>query len=184
MSYTREDLLRFLNAVDKEMIHPTRLIIIGGASLTLAYNFSNTTIDMDLLSMITAELNEAIEKAKSQTRLNITVSTANVYADLLHLEDRLHTPEDLNVLKKLQILIPEKHDLALMKMARSEPRDLDDINELHKSDPLNPTVLLQRFRTELLPLNSGDDRLIKDRFLDMIEVLFGEALADEYEGKL
>lgn len=184
LSYTREDLIHFLSAMDREMTHYTELVVIGGASLTLAYNFSNTTIDMDLLNRITSELKQAIQKATESTRLEIKVSTANVYAPILNFESRLQVPSDLESLKKLKIFVPEKHDLALMKGARSEARDLDDIRGLHRSSPLNPEVLHHRFRVEILPLNSGDDELAKDKYLGMIELLFGEELAVEHENKL
>lgn len=184
MSYTREDLIKFLIACDLEMKSQMRILIIGGASLTLAYNFSNTTVDVDLLTQVSNELKEAIEIAKAKTNIDIKVSTTGVYADIMNMENRLVFPRDLAGLKRLQICVPEKHDLALMKCARSEARDIEDIRGLNRIEGLDPQILFSRFKNELLPLNSGDDKLLKDRFLDMIDTLFDSELASEFESKL
>lgn len=183
MSFNREDLLEFLSVLDREVDRPTELRVIGGASLTLAYNFSNTTIDLDLLNKITNDLNEAIHRTRDITNLDVRVSTTRVFAEILNMESRFISLRE-GMLKKLIVLVPEKHDLALMKSARSESRDIVDIKGLHQADPLNPHTLLQRFKLEVLPLNSGDDDLLKSKFLDMIETLFGESLADEFETEL
>ena len=183
MSFNRDELVRFLTELDQELSRHTDLVIIGGASLTLAYNFLNTTIDMDLLNKITADLFEAIEKAKSKTHLDVRVSTVGVYAQILNMEQRLVSPPDM-LFKNINLYVPEKHDLALLKAARLEPRDMEDIRGLHNADSLNPETLFQRFKAEVLPLNSGDDNLLKGKFLEMIEMLFGEDMADAMESKI
>lgn len=183
MNYTREDMITFLEAVDEELSKPTTLVVIGGASLSLAYNPANTTMDMDLLNRITDELNVAIEKAKQATQIDIRVSTTRVYAEIMHMESRFQTPEDIGTFNHLSIFVLEKHDLALMKAARLEMRDLEDIRNLHRKDSLDSQILFERFENELLPLNSGDDSLLKQKFLEMIEALFGEDKAAEFESK-
>ncbi len=180
MSFNRDELIGFLSELDRQLKRQTELVVIGGASLTLAYNFTNTTIDMDLLNKITSELYEAIERAKIKTQLDVKVGTTRIYAEILRMQERL-TPLGGVAFKNLTILVPEKHDLALMKCARSEARDIEDIKGLHRADPLDSQTLLQRFKIELLPLNSGDDELLKSKFLDMIETLFGENVADDFE---
>lgn len=184
MIYTRDDILRFLHALDTEVSRKIELIIIGGASLSLAYNFNNMTVDVDLLTRITIELSEAIERARDKSHLQIMVSTTSVRAEIRNMGDRLFTPAHLLGFQNLIILIPEKHDLALMKAARNEPKDIEDIQGLHARDPLDPSVLMNRFKNELLPLNSGDDELLNNKFLEMIESLFGEGMANDFETKL
>ncbi len=184
MKYTRTHLVKFLHALDDELPRKMTIVIIGGASLSLAYVFTNTTVDVDLLKKMNSDLSEAIERAKIKTNLEIKVSTADVRAEILNLEKRLFTPTLLNGFKKLQILIPEKHDIALMKAARMEARDLEDIRELHFLEQLDSNVLFERFQKEVLPLVSGSDELAKARFLEMIDSLFGEDKANEFEKKI
>jgi hypothetical protein len=184
MIYTRADIENFLKALDTELSRRTDLIVIGGASLSIAYNLNNMTIDIDLLNTISIELQDAIKRAKDRTHLNIPVSTTSVRAEILNMEQRLFNPSNLSDLKYLNVLVPEKYDLALMKAARNEPRNIDDIIHLHAADKLDARTLLERFRLEVLPLNSGDDDLLKQKFLEMIESLFGAGKANDYEKDL
>lgn len=184
MIYTRSNIVDFLRALDDEISHRIDLIIIGGASLSLAYNFTNTTNDIDLYNRMTIELGDAVERARSRTQIAIPVSTTHIRAEILNMEQRLFTPAGLHGFKRLLILIPEKHDLALMKAARNEPKDVQDIEGLHAKDPLDPEILFNRFKNEVLAYNAGSDRFAKDKFLEMIESLFGEQMATDYELKL
>lgn len=181
MNYNREHFIQFLEALDGELSKNLQLIIIGGASLSLAYNSSNVTIDIDVINKMNKDLEEAISRAKKKSHLNIPVSTTLVRAEILHMERRLYTPVELYKLINLKILVPEKHDLALMKAARNEARDIQDIQGLHAKDPLDPEILLMRFKEEVLTLNSGDDSILKEKFLEMIESLFGSELSNQLE---
>jgi hypothetical protein len=50
----------------------------------------------------------------------------------------------------------EAHDLALSKLARNSPIDREDIARLARAVPLDPTVLRERYATELRPIIIGD----------------------------
>jgi hypothetical protein len=52
-------------------------------------------------------------------------------------------------LKKLRVLVPERHDLALMKVVREDRHDEDMIAEIHAHQPLKLDVLLKRFAEEM-----------------------------------
>lgn len=183
MSYTRDELLKFFHAVDEELVSPSELILIGGASLTLAYNFTNTTVDIDTIEFITMEVTKAIEVARLKTKIDIKVSTTKVFAEISGMRGRFTIFEENNY-KHLKIYIPEKHDLALLKCWRYQPRDVRDIINLHVSDPLDSNLLLDRFIRELLPFDPGDEQSTIDKYLAMIEELFGEEMAKQHEGKL
>jgi hypothetical protein len=87
-------------------------------------------------------------------------------------EDRLR-PLPIRGLKRLQILVPEAHDLALMKVARGEAHDLEAIEEIHRILPLSLATLVSRYE-ESRPQFIGHPANLKLSFLALVARLFGE----------
>jgi hypothetical protein len=56
---------------------------------------------------------------------------------------------------------------------RCDEHDLQQLEELHAKNGLDLDVLVERFRMEMTHA-MGDPKQIRERFLDMIERLFGE----------
>ena len=48
-------------------------------------------------------------------------------------------------LRFLQVSVPERHDLAMMKVARGDQRDLDALYTLNRVEPFNAETLLEMY---------------------------------------
>jgi hypothetical protein len=76
----------------------------------------------------------------------------------------------LSNLRRLIVLVPEKHDLVLMKAVRAYEHDLEVIAEIHRGFPLDLETLVGRFETEMSPI--GDPVRIRGNFLAVVERIF------------
>ena len=97
-------------------------------------------------------------------------------------EDRLR-PLAIRGLKRLQILVPEAHDLALMKVARGEAHDLEAIEEIHRISPLSLATLVSRYE-ESRPQFIGHPANLKLSFLALVARLFGEEEAKRVDREI
>jgi hypothetical protein len=68
-----------------------------------------------------------------------------------------------------------------MKAARGETPDLEAIVDVHRHKALDLEVLVERY-PEMMPM--GPPSRFRLRFLAMIAAVFGEAIAEETEGRL
>lgn len=71
------------------------------------------------------------------------------------------------------VQVPEKHDLALMKVIRGYEHDLDGIEAIHRRSPLDLETLLQRYRDEMGAV-VGDPRRLRGQLLALVGRLFPE----------
>ena len=70
-------------------------------------------------------------------------------------------------LERLRVLVPEKHDLVLMKAIRGYEHDLQAIAEIHAHSPLDLDTLIRRFQDEMTPI--GDSARIRGNILAVLE---------------
>ncbi len=119
--------------------------------------------------------------ARSDTGLDIPFQSVGIYDAPYHYEDRL-TPVDLG-LEKLQVIVPEKHDLALMKTVRGQDNDLETIEQIAQRVGLDIVTLVTRFRDEMTHV-MGRSKQIRSNFLSVIEVLYGESEASRVDSEL
>jgi len=68
-------------------------------------------------------------------------------------------------------MIPEKHDLVLMKVMRGDEHDLQAIEAIHQSSPLALATLVQRYEDEMGAAIIDPARL-RGHFLTLVERLF------------
>jgi hypothetical protein len=177
--FTADEIRTFLHAVDRRLTSRVRVVIIGGSAAALAFGVTSTTDDIDTLQTMQAELGEAVRQAAADTGLRIPMRTSTV-ADVPHdYEDRLerHLPE----LRRLEVWVLEKHDLALSKSIRCTDNDRQQIQELHLRVGLSFDILVERFRTEVHPIAVGHPDPRRDYFLTIVEDLFGELKRIEAE---
>jgi hypothetical protein len=83
-------------------------------------------------------------------------------------------------------LVPERHDLALMKIVRGYEHDLEAIEAIHRRFPLELETLLNRYEEEMGAVVISPLRL-KGNFLTMIERLFPnqlEAASERLSGRV
>ena len=172
-SYLRAELVRFLKVVDLALTRPVDVVIIGGAACAIRYGVLNATRDIDTWDALTPDLNRAIARAREETRLPIPFGPAGVAGGPHNLESRF--VRVLPHLKKLQTRVPERHDLALMKMVRGYEHDLEAIEAMHGRRPLRLETLLERYESEMGSV-IGHPTRSRGNFLNLVERLFPEDL--------
>ena len=77
---------------------------------------------------------------------------------------------------RLRVLVPEKHDLVLMKAIRGYEHDFQAIAEIHAHSPLDVETLVRRFQDEMTPI--GDPARIRGNVVALVERLFPDAAED------
>ena len=169
-----DEFVRFLQAVDRHLSKPRRIVVIGGAAAALAYGISRVTRDIDTIGNV-ADIADALRAARSETQLDVPFDAVGVYDAPYQFEDRL-TPLDLG-LERLGVVVPEKHDLVLMKITRGQENDLDAAEQIFRRVGLDQRVLVNRFKTEMSHV-IGRPAALRANFLSLIEHLYGEAEAD------
>src|SRR2546425_13269203 len=98
-----DELMRFLESLDKHLSRPRRLILIGGAAASLAYGVTRVTTDIDTIYDI-ADLEEALRLARLDTGLDVPFQSVGIYDAPYQYEARLWSLP--LALEKLQILVP------------------------------------------------------------------------------
>lgn len=171
-SFLREQLERFLGAVDTALPEPVAVIVIGGTAAALHYGVGRATHDIDTWTTVQAALSKAAEKARAATGFDIPLQKSAVADAPLEFESRLERV--LPNLARLKILVPEKHDLVLMKAVRCYEHDLEAMAEIHAHSPLDLDVLVRRFKDEMTPI--GDPARIRGNFLAVVERLFPDSV--------
>ena len=167
--YPRLELVRFLKAVDHALAGAADVVIIGGAACAIRYGVLNATRDIDTWRALPASLSEAVVSARETTGLAIPFGPAGV-ADGPHgFESRL--VRVLPQLKRLRVRVPERHDLALMKMVRGYEHDLEAIESMHQRRALRLDTLLERLESEMGSVVGHPTRL-RGNFLNLVERLF------------
>jgi len=169
-TFLREQLERFLGAVDAALSEPIEIVVIGGTAAALHYGVGRATHDIDTWSTVEEALAAAAEKARAVTGLDVPLQKSGVADAPLEFESRLERV--LPNLKCLRVLVPEKHDLVLMKALRCYEHDLEAIAEIHARSPLDLNVLVQRFKDEMTPI--GDPVRLRGNFLVVVERLFAD----------
>ena len=117
---------------------------------------------------------KAAAEAREATGLAVPIEKAAVTDGPYHYEDRIRRAAMR--LKKLRILVPERHDLALMKVVRGDRHDEDMIAEIHAHRPLEMETLLERFEEEMGHVTK-DERILRSQFRALVSRLFGPEAA-------
>ena len=168
--FSLDELETFLEAVDKHLVLPQSIVVIGGGALALRYGVDIGTKDIDFFHRVSSSLEQAARRAKEDTGLPVLVEYASVASAPEDYEDRL--ARVLPHLQKLRVYAMEGHDVTLSKMSRSSKKDLEAIKELHETSyPLDVDILVQRYGETY---QTGDQRRNDLTFSLLIEELFGE----------
>jgi len=180
-TFSKDEILTFLSAVDVELNKKTKVILIGGAAAILAFGSSRSSIDIDTFNKID-HLEKAIQKAAKKTGLKIEFSHSSVVFAPENFEKRLVAYIGLKF-KYLDIWIPESHDFVMMKIARLLTRDLEDIIDTHKKYPLDANKLLNLFQKEMSHY-VGNKKMFEANYLHTIETLFGTKTYKSHMSKI
>ncbi len=174
--FGRPDLERFLRAIDQSLAAPGSVVVIGGAAAILQYGASRPTVDIDTFSAAPPGLEDAIRAAWKMTGLQISVQYAAVADAPYDYEDRLERLVSPH-LERLEVRIPERHDLALMKICRGEERDLVVLDEMHARRPFELETFLARYPSEMTHVIQ-DARILELKVVLAMARLFGAEAAE------
>jgi hypothetical protein len=178
VKFGHAELIRFLHAIDAHLAGPGPfiMVIIGGAAAALAYRASLATLDIDTINSL-ANMGHAIDKAREVTGLPIPVRQTGVFDPPADYEERLYRLA-LPGLHRLQVVVPDRYDLVLMKTARALQHDIDHIAQIHAHQPLELQELVERFKTMVAV---GQPEVMKGNLLAVVARLYGDAAAEELE---
>lgn len=165
-TYTRDQILLFFAELDEKLSRPASLEIIGGAAALLAYGARRATRDIDSLGDLDSEILRAVHLTEHQIPLGRTTVAELPY----NYEDRRQVL-DLP-LRNLVVVVPDRHDLLLMKAARSMRNDDEVIQEMHEAEAFDLDTIVERYRSEMSHA-IGDPRILDQKILLIIEKLFG-----------
>ena len=178
--YTPAELRRFLAAVDRTLERPAEVVVIGGAAAALEYGVASGTRDIDTWTRVQRDLAVAAERARQTTGLGVPLARSGVADGPHDFESRLERA--LPRLRRLKVMVPERHDLVLMKVLRGDEHDLQAIEAIHQRSPLELAILVRRYREEM-GATIVDPRRLRGQFLTLVERLFPE-FVDETEKRL
>jgi hypothetical protein len=169
------ELRRFLTAIDAGLDRPARVVLLGGSALAVGYKVGVGTTDIDTRKTDLGGIGPAVARARTATGLDIPVGSADVGDVPFHYESRLRRV--LPKLRRLKVLVLEKHDLALSKIMRCHEGDLAGIEALHRLRGLDHETLVARYMNEMDHV-IGEPARIDLNLLAAIERLFGELEAE------
>jgi Nucleotidyltransferase of unknown function (DUF6036) len=173
--YQAEQIRRFLEAVDKHLRRPVRLVIVGGGAALLQHGAKSPTRDIDAYEGDSPLLQEAAARAQIAIGFAVPIGSAAI-ADLpLHYEDRAERP--LPHLKRLDVVVPDRYDLVLSKLVRASQADLTVCKEIHDHKALAVQTLVARYLEEMdHAIGRQADR--DQNLIAAIEFLWDAATAD------
>ncbi|MFH1437756.1 MAG: DUF6036 family nucleotidyltransferase [Pseudomonadota bacterium] len=180
--FDAEQIRAFLTALDKQLDKRLDFILIGGSAAALAYGVQRTTCDVDTWSEWVRDFDEEISRTRAVSGLPIPVEYAVVADAPYEFESRLEKM-DIAGLGKLTILVPEKHDLVLMKMIRGYEHDIETAVEIHSKHGLDFEMLITRYISEMGHV-IGDKRKRDLNFLALIERLYDDERLKEARRRL
>lgn len=179
---------RFLELVDEELPERRKLVLVGGAAISLRYARRHDTGDMDsITSTRDTVLWNAIQRARRRLKAELGLEKAppvgtpgGAFDPPENYEERLE--QILPTLMKLRVYVPERHDLALMKTSRGLGRDTEALLAMHKAEPFQLATLIERYR-ETQAVFVGDPRRLRLNFLTLVSTLFGHEKSVELEDR-
>ncbi len=179
-SFEPHELEAFLRLLDRELTGPVTITVIGGAAIGLVYDTRHATTDIDLIPIALKSFWEAVDRA--QQAQPVPLQTVSFFVAPYDYEDRrLRLP--LEGLERLTVLVPEQHDLVIMKAGRAEAHDLAAISDIHARRPLDLETLILRYydaRTQV----TGSLEDFRLNFLAVVERLFGTPAAERVGSRL
>ena len=151
-----------LRDIDKKLVQPVELRCIGGFAIAMLYGLPRPTVDVDYLSVVpldeTANLESLAGKGSAlHTKHGVYVQHVGIVTVPGSYEDRL-IPIFPSTCRSLRLFGLDAYDLALSKLERNSARDREDVKFLARAVPLDPTILEDRYRSELRPYLATTER--------------------------
>ncbi len=160
-----------LQRIDAELEKPITVVAIGGAVLGLTCLDEYVTTDLDVISTREPAFWSAVDRARAKMADPPLVQAVSIHQPPYDFEDRL-TPFPIPGAAKLTVLIPDLHDVALMKMGRGEEHDLAALEGVHAIRPFSLEQLVSAY-VETRVQYIGRVSELKLNFLALVARLFG-----------
>ena len=162
-------LFDFPKAVDRELNQSCTVLLIGGGAVA-AIDPAHATTDVDLLSPGSREFDAAVERLQARAAPILPVQVVTIAEAPEGFVERA-LPIPIEGSSKLTVLVPERHDLAMMKLARGYEHDLRALEDIHRIEPFDLETLVARLQeTDVV----GPRRRFALAFLDLVARIFGE----------
>jgi Nucleotidyltransferase of unknown function (DUF6036) len=180
-TYQVEQIRRFLEAVDEHLRKRARLVIIGGGAALLQHGARSPTRVIDAYAGDTPHLRQAAAEAEAEIGFAVPIGSAAVAELPLHYEDRQLHP--MPHLKRLDVVVPERHDLVLSKLVRASHADLVVCREMHEHRALDAGVLVKRHLDEMeYAIGRQADRDLN--FVAGVEFIWDATTADRAQRRI
>jgi hypothetical protein len=172
-TFDRTDLVAFLRAVDARLSGPGAIRLIGGAVISLAHVPSYQTRDVDY-AWADREVDVVVGDLGASRPDLVRGAQTGVYFAPYSYQDRVEILE-VPGLVNLRVEIPERHDLAIMKITRGYERDLAVLESMHAAEPFELPVLVERYEETWV---TGPRRTADLGFGAALDLLFGDEEAE------
>jgi hypothetical protein len=158
----REPWNSFFVAIDQTLDQSVVLHCIGGFAMAMLYGLPRPTVDVDCLTVIPVGQSAALQSLAGEgsalhQRWGVFLQHVGVVTVPENYRDRTIGMFP-SAFRRLVLLGPEAHNLALSKLERNSARDREDVKYLARAAPLDLAVLEGRYRTELRPYLVNTER--------------------------
>jgi hypothetical protein len=175
--YSRAELVAFLRKLDERLEEPATFKVIGGAAAVPAYGGQKPTGDIDTWGSVPGSVEKAAAEILKQGDGFVPIGSAGV-ADLPYEAEDRFRPAPLG-LKKREVLVPDRYDLAPSKTVRGYAHDFEAIEEMHGKRPFSLTKVVERFETELDGIATTDKQKLRLNVAVLIARLFGRKAGED-----
>ena len=182
VKFDRAELLEFVRAMDRNLDGKAEVWIIGGAAAAIEHGALKRTSDIDVILAIGADIGSAAVAAVAETGLIVHVSGVTVATMPDGFEARMRPARGLR-LRNLTLMVPDKYDLVLSKIAADRPHDLDVVEEICNKHHLSFTTLKKRFEEEVWNVSASGSRNLALSFVVAVARLYDQDLARQLAEK-
>ncbi|MFH1917073.1 MAG: DUF6036 family nucleotidyltransferase [Nanoarchaeota archaeon] len=178
-----ERLFKLLESLSKFVDKKIRMYALGGTALTIL-KLKKSTLDIDLNIASETEyvyLLKIFEQVGFEKKGSIRwMSQEGMVFDIFHgshilgtnlLSDCLKKSKFIKAFGLIELYTLSLEDIIISKLARGDTRDFDDIKSILEHEKIDIPKLASRYRETM------EDSVIsqyKQKFLDLIEIKFGE----------
>lgn len=172
--FSPDEIRTFLRALDKNVSAPVTIELIGSGAGMLAFGLTKDSKDIDLTKISSKDFGQSWAKTQAETGLEIPAEIVGIFDAPYDYESRRSALQNTG-LKNIQILVPERHDWALMKMMRLSEKDVEHVVDVANRLGFDPDLFLSLFKDEMTHA-IGDKGNLKFAFLSLMETLFGPTI--------
>jgi len=143
----------FLGEIDAAISSPLRFDCLGGFVVTLLYEMSRTSADIDVFEIAPRSASQGVMQMAMQggplhrkyglylDRVTVAVVPENYESRLIEMFP--------GVFKHLRLMALDPYDLALSKLERNTQKDREDVLYLARTIPFDLSLLQERYENEL-----------------------------------